>query len=248
VTMVWVSLLPQLVQNRAHLYNFLLLKMALFNRWLAGLGQEAWGSRGPQGSPPPGLAAHPAGQVLWAGLALVEVPVRLGLQAPRLAWAGMLRCARAVGLARKRLFVSAATCMELLLSCLHSLTLAVLLLLLVTRRLCVGAQRFSLGSLLCKALLDNRVVPELLALLKGLYWRVENTATLASWHLAYLITWTTCLASHLLQAAFEHTAQLAQAQETEPQECPGPMSESPLPERLGPEAGPALSEHGTPGE
>lgn len=51
--------------------------------------------------------------------------------------------------------------------------------------------------------------------MRQLYWQVENTAALTSWHLAYVVTWTTCLASHMLQAAFEHTAQLAQAQEGE---------------------------------
>lgn len=99
-----------------------------------------------------------------------------------------------------------------------------------------------------QALLGNHVVPELLTLLKRLYWWVENTTAFTSWHLAYLITWTTCLVSHLLQAAFEHTAQLAQAQEPEPSKGSGPLSESPLPEPLGPEARPALPEHGIPGE
>ncbi|XP_029804656.1 transmembrane protein 270 [Suricata suricatta] len=248
ILLVMVKVLVLLVQNRAHLYNFLLLKMVLFNHWLAELAQEAWGSHGPQAPPAPGLAARSAGQVLQAGLALVEVLLWLALRTPRLVCAGVLGCARAVGLAWQRLIVSAATCMELLLSGLRRLMLVVLLLLLVTRRLCWGARHCSLGSLLCKALLDNCVVPELLAPLKGLYRWVENAAMLTSWHLAYVITWTTCLASHLLQAAFEHTAQLAQAQETEPQEGSGAVSESPLPKHPGPEAGSALSEHGTPGE
>lgn len=98
-----------------------------------------------------------------------------------------------------------------------------------------------------QGLLDSRVVPELRALLRRLYWCVETTTAL-TWHLAYLITWTTCLASHLLQAAFEHTAQLAQAQEAEPLQGSGPSSTSPLPKPLGPKAGPALPEHGTPAE
>nr|XP_013007978.1 transmembrane protein 270 [Cavia porcellus] len=51
------------------------------------------------------------------------------------------------------------------------------------------------------ALLGNHLVLGFLALPRCLCW-----------HLAYLITWTTCLASHLLQAAFEHTTQLVQAQ------------------------------------
>ncbi|XP_004442167.1 PREDICTED: Williams-Beuren syndrome chromosomal region 28 protein [Ceratotherium simum simum] len=244
-----------LVQNRVRLYNFLLLKIVLFNHWLSGLAQEAQGSRGWQAhSLPPALTACPMGRVLRAGLALMEVPVRLVLRAPRLVWTGMLGCARALGLAPKRLGaweqpgLSVATWTDLSLSCLHSLMLAVLLLLLLTWRLCWTAHRCSLGWLPSKAALEKRVVRELLALLKRLYWRVESAAVLTSWHLAYLLTWTTCLASHLLHAAFEHTAQLARAQEVEPQEAPGPLSESLLPEPLVPQAGPVLPEHGTPGE
>lgn len=99
-----------------------------------------------------------------------------------------------------------------------------------------------------QALLDNHVVLELLAPLKHLYWWVESTTALTSWHLAYLVTWITCLASHLLQAAFEHTAQLAQAKEAELQEALGPSSESLLLESSAPEAGPVPPEHETPGE
>nr|XP_031543118.1 transmembrane protein 270 [Vicugna pacos] len=99
-----------------------------------------------------------------------------------------------------------------------------------------------------QALLENRVVLDLLALLKRLYRRAESTTARTSWHVAYLVTWTTCLASHLLQAAFEHTAQLAQAQEAEPQEASGLWSESPLPEPWAPKAGPVLPEPGNPGE
>ncbi|EFB15571.1 hypothetical protein PANDA_008831, partial [Ailuropoda melanoleuca] len=237
-------LLLQLVQNRVHLYNLFLLKILLFNRWLSGLAQEAWGSRGRQAPP----AASPLGWALWAGLGLLRVPVWLGLQAPQLAWAGMRHCARALGLAPKWLGLSVATCTDLLLSGLHGLMLAGLLLSLLTWRLCRRAHRLcSLGGLLSKALLDSRVVPELWALQRRLYWWVETTTAL-TWHLAYLITWTTCLASHLLQAAFEHTAQLAQSQDAEPPRGSGTLSASPLPEPLGPEAGPALPEHGTPAE
>lgn len=272
---------PQLVQNRVHLYNLLLLKILVFNHWLSGLAQEAWGSRGRQAFPAPGLDASPLCLALRAGLGLLGVPLWLGLRAPRLAWAGIRRCARALGLAPKRLGLSAATCADLLLSCLHGLMLAGLLLSLLTWRLCRRARRCSLRGLLSKvgrpgagpgleradlgggegpgpghlpicssilqALLDTCVVPELRALLKRLYWWVETTTALA-WHLAYLVTWTTCLASHLLQAAFEHTARLAQAQEAEPPQGSGPSSASPLPEPLGPKAGPALPEHGTPTE
>ncbi|XP_072798205.1 transmembrane protein 270 isoform X2 [Vicugna pacos] len=239
--LVVVRLSTLLFQNRAHLYHFLLLKIILFNHWLSGLTQEARGSR-----PPPELAACPVGRVLRAGLALMEVPVWLVLRAPRLAWAGMRSCARASGLAPQRLGLSAAAWTDLLLSCLHGLMLVALILLLLVWRLCrkVGG----LGWLLRKALLENRVVLDLLALLKRLYRRAESTTARTSWHVAYLVTWTTCLASHLLQAAFEHTAQLAQAQEAEPQEASGLWSESPLPEPWAPKAGPVLPEPGNPGE
>ena len=99
-----------------------------------------------------------------------------------------------------------------------------------------------------QALLQNRVVQRSLALLKSLYWWVESTVALTSWHLVYLVTWTTCLASHLLQAAFEHTDQLAQAQEAEPQKALGLSSETPPPGPPAPGARPVLPEPGTPGE
>ncbi|KAF6357674.1 transmembrane protein 270 [Rhinolophus ferrumequinum] len=243
-----------LIRNQVHLYEVLLLKVMLFNHWLSGLVQEAQGSCGQPAHSPPGLAACPVGWVLRAGLALIEVPVWLVLRVPRLVWAGMLGCARATGLAPtllgawKRLGLSVATWMDLLLSCLHSLMLAALLLLLLTWKLCWKAHRYSLGWLPSKALLENCVVLELLALLKHLYWWAESTTALTAWRLAYLVTWTTCLASHLLQAAFEHTAQLAQAKEAELQEASGPLSESLLLESLVPKAGPVPPEHGTPGE
>uniref|UniRef100_A0A8C3WQ78 Transmembrane protein 270 n=1 Tax=Catagonus wagneri TaxID=51154 RepID=A0A8C3WQ78_9CETA len=248
--LVVVKLSVLLVQNRAHLYNFLLLKIILFNRWVSRLSQEAQGSH-----PPAKIAACPVGRVLRVGLILIEVPGRLVLRAPRLVWAGVLGWAQALGLALKRLGaweqlgLSTATWTDLLLSCLHSLMLATLLLLLLIWRLCHKAQCCSLGRLLRKALLENRVVLGLLALLQRLYWWVESTTALISWHLAYLVTWTTCLASYLLQAAFEHTVQLAQAQEAEPQKASsGLLPESPLPDPPTPEAGPVLSEPGTPRE
>ncbi|KAM5262285.1 transmembrane protein 270 [Hipposideros larvatus] len=254
ILLLVVKLSVLLVRNRVHLYEVLLLKVMLFNHWLSGLLQEAQGSCGQQAHSPPRLAACPVGWVLRAGLALIEVPVWLVLRVPRLAWAGMLGCARALVLAPMRLGVwewlglSVATWMDLLLSCLHSLMLAALLLLLLTWRLCRKAHRYSLGWLPSKALLDSHVVLELLAPLKHLYWWVESTTALTSWHLAYLVTWITCLASHLLQAAFEHTAQLAQAKEAELQEASGPWSESLLLESSAPEAGPVPPEHETPGE
>ncbi|XP_054445132.1 transmembrane protein 270 [Pteronotus mesoamericanus] len=243
-----VKLSVLLVRNRVHLYNFLLLKIALFNHWLSGLVQEA--------HPLPRLAACPVDWVLQAGLALIEVPVWLVLTVPRLVWVGMLSCARALGLdlkwlgAWEQLGLSVTTWVDLLLSCLHSLMLAILLLLLLTWRLCWKAHRCSLGLLPSKALLENHVVLELLALPKHLYWWMERMIVPTTWHLAYLITWTTCLASHLLQAAFEHTAQLAQAQaqEAEPQGSSRPLYESPLFESLATKAGPVLSEHRNAGE
>lgn len=144
-------LLLQLVQNRVHLYNFLLLKTTLFNRWLSGLSQEAQGSH-----PPANITACPVGRALRAGLALIEVPGGLVLRAPKLAWAGMLGWARALGIAPKRLGaweqlgLSAATWTDVLLSCVHSLMLAALLLLLLIWRLCHKAQCCGLGRLLRK--------------------------------------------------------------------------------------------------
>ncbi|XP_076997069.1 transmembrane protein 270 [Tamandua tetradactyla] len=249
-----VRLLVLLVQNRTHLYNLLLLKIVLFNQWVSALAQEAQGSCSRQGPPPPAGAACPVGPPLRAGLGLVEAPVCLVLRVPKLAWAGVLGCARALDLAPQRLDawarlgLSAATWADLLLSCLHSLLQAALLLLLPAWRLCRMVCRRSLGQLLGKALLENRVVLELLALLKHLSWRAESLVALTTWHLAYLVTWTTCLASRLLQAAFDHTAQLARAQEAEPQEASGPLSELPLPESLTPEAGPTPPVHETLGE
>ncbi|XP_053413604.1 transmembrane protein 270 [Nycticebus coucang] len=237
-----------LVQNRVHLYNFLLLKIILFNHWVLGLAQEAQGSISRQAHPAPGTTACPLGRVIRAGLVLVQVPVWLVLRGSRLVWAGVLGCAWAWGLALlgawEQLGLSVAIWTDLLLSCLHGLMLVALLLLLLTWRLCQKVQRW----LPSKALQENQVVQELLVLLRRLYWWVESTTALTSWHLAYLVTWTTCLASHLLQAAFEHTSQLAQAQEAELQELSGPSLEPLLPESLAPVAGPVLPEQETPGE
>lgn len=103
--------------------------------------------------------------------------------------------------------------------------------------------------LLTWTLLQNSVLLETLSLLRRLYLWVERTTTLTSWNLAYLVTWVTCLASHLLQAAFEHTAQLAQAQEAKSQETSGPPSPQFLiPESSTTEAGPLPSQPETPGE
>lgn len=69
--------------------------------------------------------------------------MRLGLRAPRLVWAGVRRWARALGL-------SAAAGTELLLSCLHSLMPAGLLLSLLTWTLGRTACRCGLAGLLSK--------------------------------------------------------------------------------------------------
>ncbi|XP_036910611.1 transmembrane protein 270 [Sturnira hondurensis] len=230
-----LSLVLQLVQNRFGLYCFLLLKIILFNQELLRLVREAQGSCSQQAHPLPRLAVCPVDWVLRAWLALIEVPVWLVLRVARLVWASMLGRAWALGLDPKRLGTweqlgpSVASWVELLLSCLHSLMLAALLLLLLTWRLCWKAHRCSLGWLPSKALLQKHVMLEPLALLKHLYWWVESLIVPTSWHLAYLVTWTTCLASHLLQAAFKHTAQLAQAQaqaqaqQAEPQGASRPL-------------------------
>jgi len=113
-----------------------------------GLTQEAQGFH-----PPSKIAGCPVGRVLRAGLTLLEVPVCLALRVPRLVWAGLLGCARALGLGPKwlgaweQLGLSAATWTDLFLSCLHSLMLAALLLLLLVWRLYQKAQCCSLGRL-----------------------------------------------------------------------------------------------------
>ncbi|KAI6048944.1 TMEM270 [Marmota monax] len=250
ILMQVVRLSVLLVQNRVHLYSFLLLKISLFRHWVSGLAQEARGSCSPQAHAPTGIASCPLVRALRAGLALLWVPMWLLLWGPRLVCEAVLDSARTLGLALQRLGastwlgLSVDTWGQLFLSCLHSLMLAALLLLLLTWRLFQKAHRFSLGWLPSQALVENCVVLEL----RRLYRWVESTVALTSWHLAYLVTWTTCLASYLLQAAFEHTAQLAEAQGAEPQEAPGPLPESKLHEPSTRKAGPVLPEPGAPGE
>ncbi|XP_006889848.1 PREDICTED: Williams-Beuren syndrome chromosomal region 28 protein [Elephantulus edwardii] len=228
-----------MVQNRVHLYKFLLLKITVFNQWVTGLAQKARGSRSRQVPLPPGTVACSVRQAVHTGLALLEIPVWLVLWVPRLVWASMLGCAQALGLSSQclaawaQLGPSSATWMDLFLSCLHSLMLVALLLLLLAWRLCQVAHRFSLGQLSRKALLGSFLVLQPLMWLRRLYCWVVSTVSLLSWHLVYLVTWTTCLASHLLQAAFEHTSQLAQ--EVELQEASWTLWKSS-------EAGPALRE------
>ncbi|XP_045140663.1 transmembrane protein 270 [Echinops telfairi] len=236
----------ELVQNRSHLYNFLLFKIVLFNHWVTGLSQEAKGSGCRQSCLPPVTACR-VGQALRAGLALIATPVWLALWVPRLVWGSVLGCVRVMGLhPRKWLGLPTATWTNLLVSCLHSLMLVALLLLLLAWRLGRVLHRFSLGQLSSQALLENRVALSLGALFKRLSWRVQSVALLTSWRLAYLVTWATCLASHLLQAAFEHTVQLAQ--EAELQEASGPLLEARCPKPLTLEAGPTLPELEIPGE
>lgn len=133
-------------QNRDHLYNFLLLKINLFNHWVSGLAQEARGSCNWQAHLPLGAAACPLGRALRAGLALIQVPVWLVLQGPRLMWAGMWGGTRALGLALlsawEQLGLSVAIWTDLFLSCLHGLMLVALLLVIVTWRVCQKAHCF----------------------------------------------------------------------------------------------------------
>ncbi|KAK1344891.1 hypothetical protein QTO34_013595 [Cnephaeus nilssonii] len=141
-----------------------------------------------------------------------------------------LGCARALGLdpkqpgAWEQLGLSAATWMDLLLSCLHSLMLAALLLLLLACRLLWKAHRCSLGWLPSKALLENQVVLGLLALTKHLYWWVESTTVVTAWHLAYLRRWVTCLWPFLTSHAPPHSQKLMRP-EVRAQEChvPDPL-------------------------
>ncbi|XP_006859903.1 PREDICTED: Williams-Beuren syndrome chromosomal region 28 protein [Chrysochloris asiatica] len=241
-----VRLLVLLVKNRVHIYKFLLLKFIFFNHWVSGLVQEAHGPSSRQAQQLLRGAACPVIQVVRAGLALIEIPVWLVVWVPRLVWAKVLACARSLGRYPRCLDVlewmrlSVATWINLLWSCLQSLMLVMLLLLLLVWRLCRMAHRLSLGQLPRKALLECHMA------LKRICQWAENMATLTSWHLAYLVTWTTCLASLLLQAAFEHTTQLAQ--EAEPHEASRPLLVHSLPESLTPEAGPALSEPEVPRE
>uniref|UniRef100_A0A8D2GGA5 Transmembrane protein 270 n=1 Tax=Urocitellus parryii TaxID=9999 RepID=A0A8D2GGA5_UROPR len=153
ILMQVVRLSVLLVQNRVHLYSFLLLKISLFRHWVSGLAQEAQGSCSPQAHPPTGFASCPLVRALRAGLALLWVPMWLLLWGPRLVCEAVLDSARTLGLTLQRLGagtwlgLSVDTWGQLFLSCLHSLMLAALLLLLLTWRLFQKAHRFSLGWL-----------------------------------------------------------------------------------------------------
>ncbi|XP_076779246.1 transmembrane protein 270 isoform X1 [Arvicanthis niloticus] len=231
----------QLIQNRAHLYRLLLLKMAIFQHWVLGLAQEARGSGSDQARLlPEVIITRALGLVLRAGLALLWFPMWLLLWGPRLAYRVGLCCTHTVRLALghlcacELLCLSPATLRDLFLSCLHSLMLVALLMMLLTWKLVQKAHHFSLGWLSSQ----KSVMLEALALLRRLYLWVEHRTTITSWNLAYLVTWITCLAFHLLQAAFEHTAQLAQAQEAKSQEPSGPSPEFLVPESSTTESGP----------
>uniref|UniRef100_G1QCZ7 Transmembrane protein 270 n=1 Tax=Myotis lucifugus TaxID=59463 RepID=G1QCZ7_MYOLU len=218
ILLLVVKLSVLLVQNRVHLYNVLLLKIILFNHWLSGLLQQAPGAH-----PLPGLTARARSLPYGLGWALMEVPVWLVLRVPRLVWAGMLGCARALGLdpnAAGIIKVTLGNCdyaVDLLIS---QLIIYCFITYFVIPKLYNNIICVSSLSLKCPAF-HTRIKMLCDKMMEHLYWWVESTLVVTSWHLAYLVTWTTCLASHLLQAAFEHTAQLAQAQaqEAEPQEA-----------------------------
>ncbi|XP_036624029.1 transmembrane protein 270 [Trichosurus vulpecula] len=208
-----------LFQNRTHLYNFLLLKIFLFNHWVSGLAQEAEGSVCLAPAPSHSCLFCPLGSIMRGLVTLQSALLFLALRLPGLVLTHMLNsplifchlCQAACG----HLGFFWGTWKNLLRYWLQSLLLGVLLVLLITWRLCQTVHCFSIKQVKRLALLDNWFSLEFLGLLRQLYWQVENTAALTSWHLAYVVTWTTCLASHMLQAAFEHTAQLAQTQEGE---------------------------------
>nr|XP_034345875.1 transmembrane protein 270 isoform X2 [Arvicanthis niloticus] len=143
-----------LIQNRAHLYRLLLLKMAIFQHWVLGLAQEARGSGSDQARLlPEVIITRALGLVLRAGLALLWFPMWLLLWGPRLAYRVGLCCTHTVRLALghlcacELLCLSPATLRDLFLSCLHSLMLVALLMMLLTWKLVQKAHHFSLGWL-----------------------------------------------------------------------------------------------------
>lgn len=142
-----------MVQNRVYVYNFLLIKIFLFNRWLSGLSREAKGSSGLQDHPLPGLTGCSVAWAFRAGLALIEFPVWLLLRGPRLAWAVLQGCARALGLAPLQpgalepKGLSLATWTHMLLSGVQSLLLATVVLALLAWRLLQKAGDCGLGRL-----------------------------------------------------------------------------------------------------
>ncbi|XP_043859549.1 transmembrane protein 270 [Dromiciops gliroides] len=214
-----VKISALLFQNQIHLYNFLLLKIFLFNHWMSGLAQEAEGSVCLAPAPSQSCLFCPMGSVMRGLMTLWSAPLFLALHLPgqvltRILNSPLTLC-HLVQEAYGQLGFFWVTWKNLLRYWLQSLLLGFLLVLLITWRLCQTAHRFSIKQLKRLALLDNWFSLEFLGWLQQLYWHVESTAALTSWHLAYVVTWATCLASHMLQAAFEHTAQLAQAQEGE---------------------------------
>ncbi|XP_020861246.1 transmembrane protein 270 [Phascolarctos cinereus] len=209
----------QLFQNRIHLYNFLLLKIFIFNHWVSGLAQEAEGSVCLAPAPPRSCLFCPLGSIMRSLVTLWSALLFLALRLPGLVLRHMFNShftfCHLCQAACSHLGFFWGIRKNLLHYWLQSLLFGVLLVLLVTWRLCQTAHHFTIKHLKRLAPLDNRLSLEFLSLLKWLYWQLESTAALTSWHLAYVVTWTTCLASHMLQDAFEHTAQLAQAQEGE---------------------------------
>lgn len=128
--------------------------MAIFQRWVLGLAQEAWGSGSDQALPlPEVIISCTLGLILRAGLAMLWVPMWLLLLGPRLAYRLVLSCTSTVRLALGHLCaceplgLSPATFRDLFLSCLHSLMLVALLLLLLTWKVVQTAHHFSLGWL-----------------------------------------------------------------------------------------------------
>ncbi|XP_044540419.1 transmembrane protein 270, partial [Gracilinanus agilis] len=239
--------------NRIHLYNFLLLKIFLFNHWVSGLAREAEGSGCLVPAPTPACLFCPLGALMRSLVTLWSALLFLALRLPGLALTRMLSSPLALCHLCQASWGQLGFFWGLWKNLLHywfqSLLLGVLVVLLITWRLCQTAHRFSIKQLRrlvsgqrpgrgraqgvdtertgssdrgerrprpVGVLLDNRFSLEFLGLMRQLYWHVESTAALTSWHLAYVVTWATCLASHMLEAAFEHTARLAQAQEADP--------------------------------
>ncbi|XP_074046513.1 transmembrane protein 270 [Macrotis lagotis] len=208
-----------LFQNLFYLYNLLLLKIFLFNHWVARLAQKAEVSE--YLIPAPSCSCHfcPLSSVMRSLVTLWSSLLFSSLYLPSLVLIHMLNAPHALCHFCQAVYGYLGSFWGMWKNMLHywlqSLMLGVLLILLITWKLCQTAHRFSIKQLKRLALLDNPLTLEFLGLLQQLYWQVESTAALTSWHLTYIVTWATCLVSHVLQAAFEHTTQLAQAQEGE---------------------------------
>lgn len=139
--------------------------MAIFQHWVLGLSQEARGSGSGLSQEARGSGSDQArllpeviitcalGLVLQAGLALLWFPVWLLLWGPRLAYRVGLCCTHTVRLALGHLCACEPLCLspasfrDLFLSCLHSLMLVALLMMLLTWKLVQKAHHCSLGWL-----------------------------------------------------------------------------------------------------